>query len=285
MVAGVFERGEIPQGDWKNYPIDKIDLYFDGEQIQEPICLDYGKTSFEFQNLPSGDKLIELWLPQYAQFRLRLLELTSGATVTPHLDTRPRWLTYGSSITHSKYAESPSKTWPAIVARKHGLDLTNLGFAGNCFLQPEVAHLIAGMPAHFISMKIGINIYLMDGHHMTSSEFKQAIIKFIGIVRDGQPDTPLAVISPIHEPFETNGGDTAKFTLQGMRDVVKDTVEKIQRGGDGNIHYINGPDLMGKGTDDQYEEQYHIHPNAEGNKTLAKNFLEKVAIPLFTEAE
>ena len=293
----MFERGEFPPGDWKNYPVDKIDLYCDGEQTQEPIYLGDGKTNFEFRNLPCKDKLIELWLPQYAQFRLRLLELTSGATVTANDDTRPSWVTYGSSITHSKYAESPSKTWPAIVARNHGLNLTNLGFAGNCFLQTEVADLIARMPADFLSMKVGINILFQgddDPYCMNLEQFRHAIIEFVQMVRIGHADTPLAVISPIYLPgeFEKDSDGHWKhrnhkyqYTLTDMRNVVCEVVKGIHAKGDRNTYYIDGLALLGQESKGEYERQYHIHPNAEGNKTLAQNFLERVAIPLFTDAK
>ena len=43
-------------------------------------------------------------------------------------DARPKWVTYGSSITHCRTAESPSQTWPGVAARQSGLNLTCLGY-------------------------------------------------------------------------------------------------------------------------------------------------------------
>ena len=109
-----------------------IDLYCNHE-FMGSVDLS-GQSTFRFDNLPAGDKLIELWLPQFGEFRLRGLAMAANATLTPDEDNRPRWITYGSSITQCRTAASPSQTWPAIVARAHGLNLTCLGFGGQCHL-------------------------------------------------------------------------------------------------------------------------------------------------------
>ena len=94
----------------------QVDLYCDGEAhgSASVCCVD----RFGFEGMPAGDKLVELWLPHFAELRLRGLELDEGASVGPAEDDRPRWVTYGSSITHCRSAAGPSTTWPAIVARK-----------------------------------------------------------------------------------------------------------------------------------------------------------------------
>lgn len=97
-----------------------IDLYCDGRFFGSAGL--EGKANFRFVGLPGSRKLIELWLPQHGEFRLRGLELSDGATLENFEDNRPRWIAYGSSITHCRTAESPSQTWPAIAARRHGLN-------------------------------------------------------------------------------------------------------------------------------------------------------------------
>ena len=102
-----------------------IDLYCDGEFSGS---VEYaGQNSFRFDSLPAGEKLLELWLPQHAEFRLRGIEFSDGATISPFEDSRPKWVTYGSSITHCRTAESPSLTWPAIASRNHEHEPNLLG--------------------------------------------------------------------------------------------------------------------------------------------------------------
>jgi len=76
-------------------------------------------TSFRIDGLPGRPKWVELWLPEYREFRLRTLCLSAGATIEPHHDERRRWLVYGSSYTQSRGAASPWFAWPAVAARVH----------------------------------------------------------------------------------------------------------------------------------------------------------------------
>ena len=139
-----------------------------------------GKNNFVFQNLPSSEKLIELWLPQYTEFRLKVLHLDDSSSFTPYNDQRPKWTTYGSSITHCSGAEKPSDTWPGIVSRNHGLNLTCLGYGGNCHLEPqpnlvgssledfrvEIANTVRVLQNHGDS-----NIHYIDGLNLFGPEY------------------------------------------------------------------------------------------------------------------
>ena len=255
-----------------------IDLYCDG-QFQGSAEL-ASQESFRFQNLPSGDKLIELWLPQHGQFRLRGLELTSDAKVSPYEDPRPRWITYGSSITHCRTAESPSHTWPAIAARKHGLNLTCLGYGGNCHLEPMVARMIRDLPADFLSMKVGINIY--GSASLNVRTLIPAVIGFVHIIREKHPDTPFAIISPICSPPRESTPNAVGLTLSGMREEIAGAVEAIKDRGDRNIHYIDGLDLFGPNLAALLPDE--LHPNAEGYKIMGQNFADKVANTVFVNS-
>lgn len=236
-----------------------------------------GKDGFRFANLPPGEKLIELWLPQMGEFRLKHLELTDGATVAPFEDTRPKWITYGSSITQCRTAESPSQTWPAIVARERGLNLTNLGFGGQCHLDPMVARVIRDLPADFISICCSINIY--GGRSLSPRSFRPAIIGTVRTIREKHPATPLAVISPIISPPRETTPNAVNFTLQAMREEVADAVARLQAHGDVNVHYVNGLDLFGAELAHLLPDD--VHPNAEGYKALGRNFLDKVIPRVF----
>ena len=270
MVAGEIEPTGEPSG---------IDLYCDG-QFQGTIEL-ADQSRFQFQALPDGEKLIELWLPQYVPFRLRGLELTSGATVTPYDDPRPRWVTYGSSITHCRAAESPSQTWPAIAAREHGLNLTCLGYGGNCHLEPMLARMIRDLPADFLSLKAGINIY--GSGSLNGRTFIPAIIGFVQIIREKHPDTPFAVISPIFSSYRESTPNAVGFTLSAMREEVAEAVQIMKDRGDRNIHYIDGLKLFGADLAGLLPDE--LHPNAEGYKIMGQNFLDNVAATIFAGSQ
>mgnify|MGYP001518309414 CR=1 FL=1 len=60
---------------------------------------------------------------------------------------RHRIVVLGSSITHGASAGRPGMTWTARLAREMGLDFLNLGYSGQCKLQPEFARMLAEMEA------------------------------------------------------------------------------------------------------------------------------------------
>ena len=135
-----------------------FDITIDGDLVQtaeQPA----GTETVGFQGLPSGDKTIELWLPQrHGPVRLRSLSVDDGAVVNAVPDPRPKWVTYGSSITHCAQASSPACTWPALAARMQGLNLTCLGYGGNCHIEPMLAHVVRDREADHIALKLGINV-------------------------------------------------------------------------------------------------------------------------------
>ncbi|MGN6359128.1 MAG: GDSL-type esterase/lipase family protein [Thermomicrobiales bacterium] len=252
-----------------------LDLCCDGALL---CSLDIaGQERFAFTGLPAGDKLIELWLPQFGAFRLRSLALNAGATLAPATEQQPRWLTYGSSITQCRAAASPARTWPAIVARTRGYDLTCLGYGGQCHLDPLIAKLIRDRPADYLSLCVGINIYGSGSFNARS--FGPAIIGFVQTIREGHPETPLVVQSPIFSPPRETTPNAAGFTLQAMREEVAAAVAALQAAGDQHVYYVDGLTILG--ADQAHRLPDDLHPDAEGYALMAGNFLREVAQKYF----
>jgi lysophospholipase L1-like esterase len=258
-----------------------VDLFIDGV-FHGSVPVD-SQGRFTFDHLPAREKTLQVWLPQSSIAKLCEWTLDDGATLTrADSDIRPRWITYGSSITHCKDAASPSQTWPAIVAREHNLNLTCLGYGGNCHLDPLIALLIRDMPADFISICAGVNI--QGGSSLSKRTFSSMLAGFIRIIRDKHTHTPLVVISPIFcvkNDRETTP-NAVGMTMQTMRSEAQRTVQALQSCGDRHIHYVSGLDLF-----NQDLAQYlpdGLHPNAEGYRLLARNFLKHAAEPYFVKA-
>ena len=115
---------------------------------------------------------------------------------------------HGSSISHGSNAASPTGTWPAQAALRAGVDLVNLGLGGSALLDPFVARTIRDTAADLISVKIGINLVNVDLMRMRA--FTPAVHGFLDTIRDGHPDTPLLVVSPLFCPIhETTPGPGA----------------------------------------------------------------------------
>jgi len=247
-----------------------LDICCNGKVVAS-IPLD-GKDRFRCGGLPKGKKLFELWLPQVGQFRLQSLELPAGAVIETFEETGPKWITYGSSITHCGGAASPTQTWPAIVARARGLNLTCLGFGGQCHLDTMIAMLIRDLPADVISMCVGINI--QGGSSLGPRAFSTGIIGFVKIIREKHPDIPIVVMSPILSPPRETTPNAVGFTLVMMRDEVQNAVAALRDLGDRNLHYVNGLDVFGPEWLPLLPDE--LHPDAEGYRQMGRNFLSKV---------
>ncbi|WP_231911051.1 MULTISPECIES: SGNH/GDSL hydrolase family protein [Streptomyces] len=152
-------------------------------------------------------KDVELWLPQ--QTPTELVELRADGDVLPPMpDGKRRWVHHGSSIGHGIEADGPTDTWPVVAAALGGVEVVNLSQAGNALLDPYVARTIRDMPADLISLKVGIIIVSLAAFRLRT--FGPAVHGFLDTIRDGHPDTPLLLASPVSCPaLEDTPGPTA----------------------------------------------------------------------------
>jgi lysophospholipase L1-like esterase len=227
-------------------------------------------TTFRFENLGNKSKNIELWLPQFGEFRLGELTIDGGAKLSASAPSdEPKWITYGSSITHCRAADSPTQTWPAIVARTRGYDLTCLGYGGQCHLDPMVARTIRDREADVISLCIGINIY--GGSSLNERTFGPGILGFVQIIREKHPIIPIALMSPIYFHKSEDIPNEVGFTLIRMREIIAESVEILRANGDENITYINGLDIFDSDNAPRLPDD--LHPDNEGYAIMAQNIL------------
>ncbi|MFF7361330.1 GDSL-type esterase/lipase family protein [Streptomyces sp. NPDC008125] len=251
-------------------------------------------ATIRFDDLPEGDKDIEIWLPHNET--TELIALRTDAPVEPAPDRgRPVWLHHGSSISHGSDAASPSAIWPALAARLGGAELTNLGLAGSALLDPFTARALRDTPADLISLKIGINLVNTDAMRLRA--FTPAVHGFLDTIREGHPTTPLLLISPILCPIHEdtpgpsapdlsqlstgrlrfvamgNAAETAagKLTLNVVREELARIVEQ-RSADDPHLHHLDGRALYGSADVDGLPLPDQLHPDAATHRLMGERF-------------
>ncbi|MER7247187.1 GDSL-type esterase/lipase family protein [Kribbella sp. NPDC000426] len=254
--------------------------------------------------LPAAAKTVEIWLPH--DETTELVALRTDAPVEPVPAAGRVWLHHGSSISHGSNATHPTGTWPALAAAQAGVELVNLGFGGSAFLQPFIARTIRDTPADLISVKLGINIVNTDGLRLRS--FTPAVHGFLDTIRDGHPDTPLLVVSPILCPIHEDtpgptGWDLSALATGELRFVATGNPKEIPAGkltlsviraelarivaqraaSDPNLHYLDGRTLYGEADNAAHPLADDLHPGAETHESMAARFTEHVFKDMFSD--
>ncbi len=246
-----------------------FDLTVDGD-IKSMMQVPVADEEFCFDEIAPGMKTVEIWFPVWFAVIVRHIIVNDGATVEPVEDTRPKWVTYGSSITHAVRSHSPAQTWSAVVARKHKLNLMQLGYGGQCHMDPVVAIMIRDLPADLITLKMGIN---MIGGSIGIRTYAPAVVGMVQIIREKHPDTPIALISPIISPAnEETISHSSGIMLPQMRTEMERVANIMCEMGDTNLRYFNGADLFGAEQADEHNMPDGLHPYPDGNILMGERF-------------
>ena len=244
-----------------------------------------------FTGLPAGEKTVELWLPHNES--VELVALRADASVRPTPDDRPVWVHHGSSISQGSNAATPAGTWPAVAARLGGVDLRNLGLGGSALVDQATARVVRDARADLISVALGINVVNLDG--MRRRTFEAAVHGFLDTVRDGHPDTPLVLPTPIfcgiHEDTPGPGAfdvaalaaGRAQFVATGGSDlsngrltlrVVRDALAAVagRRSDDPHLHLVDGLSLYGAADAEIHPLPDALHPDAATHRLIGERF-------------
>jgi len=234
---------------------------------------------------------VELWLPHRCPVGVEHLAIVDGAVIERWSPARPVWIAHGSSITQSRFSDRPSSSWTSQVARSLGLDVFNLGFAGECHLDPIVARMIASMPADLISICAGINPYTSIS--MSERVYRSNLAGFVKIVRDGHPTTPILLSSPIASPKRETAPNHPRLpppfvrrllasqaarlptgtvgpTLAELRRATTEVGSALVAAGDANLCVVDGLALLSAGDAEHLVDG--LHPDQNGEDLIAGRY-------------
>lgn len=292
-------------------PRGSIDLVIGGEILASDrlgggdlveVDLQTGETAFHpgdahtatFDGLPGGEKIVELWLPHNET--VDLIELRADEPVQPVTTGRRLWVHHGSSISHGSNAATPARVWPAVAARRAGVDLRNLGLGGSAMVDQFTARVIRDSPADLISVKLGINVVNLDGMRLRT--FVPAVHGFLDTIRDAHPRTPIMLISPIfcgiHEDTPGPGAvDPASLGTENVRfiatgrpgdrelgrlslTVIREALASLteRRADDPHLRYLDGTRLYGEKDAAEHPLPDALHPDTATHELIGERFAE-----------
>lgn len=184
-----------------------------------------------------------------------------GGTIEP-APAQVRWIAYGDSIAEGWVATTPALAWPAIAGRTHGLDVCNLGYAGSARGEIVSAEHIAGLPAAVVSITHGTNCWTRTPH--STAMVREGTRAFLDIVRQGHPETPIVVASPVLRPDAEATPNRLGATLVDLRNAIEGVVRERIDAGDTRIELVEGRPLLDAG-----HLPDGIHPGDVGHAVLA----------------
>ncbi len=209
-----------------------------------------------FSGIPSGNREFLLYLPLYNGVKQVELGVPSGnsfakAPAYPKARAKPL-VFYGTSITHGACASRPGMCHPAILGRRLGHPVVNLGFSGNGKMELEVGKFIA---------EIDAAVYILDClPNITASDVTTRTIPLVNYLREKRPNTPILLVE------DRNYADSWLIASKRNRNetsqaALKAEYKKLKVRGVKHLYYLEGDKLLGEDTEGTVDSS---HPNDLG---------------------
>jgi lysophospholipase L1-like esterase len=256
-------RVRVGAATWRPAPNSPEAFVVHGPGWSYRVPLDRGAdlVRIDLADRPAGQP-VRVYLPETVE--LQLLGLTAvGGEVVP-APRGPAWVVYGDSITQGWSVTEPGRAWPSLVADALGLDLVNLGFAGAARGELPAADVVAGSQAAAVALAWGTNCYSTvpsDATHIA-----ETMRLFLAAVRQGLPDVPVVVVSPIVRPDAELTPNRFGATHAQLRAAIESAVLDFAAArGDGRLALVPGRELVPAAdlADDR------VHPLDAGHARLA----------------
>jgi len=221
---------------------------------EEKAELGEGRVRLALGGWP-GDETAIVYLPEGMKPTIKSLSGVGGRVEPAPADQR-RWIAYGDSVAEGWVASGPAYAWPAVAGRRHGLDVVNMGYAGAARGEVASAEQIANLDADVISITHGTNCWTRTPHSVDM--MRAGVGAFLDVVREGHPETPIVVVSPVLRPDAEETPNRLGASLRDLRGAMEEAAAErdvvLIPGGD-----LIGADNLGDG----------IHPDDEGHRILA----------------
>ena len=252
-----------------------IDLYADGLYVSTAVADKeatpgkvYEHVYFELRERPRAMRDIVLYLPLYKPAKVISVGVDKEAKQERAKDfaiAKPV-VFYGTSITQGGCASRSGMSYQAILGRKLNLDFVNLGFSGNGKGEAEVANAVAAIDASAFVLDFAQN-------NPTVESLREVYKPFVEAIRAKHPATPIIAITPIYAAAEDWNAEALAKKI-GMRELIRKVMADRIAAGDGNLHLVEGTDLLGRAQGDGLVDG--VHPNDLGFQWMADGLVARL---------
>ena len=204
-------------------------------------------------SLPRENRQFTAYLPLYNGTQSLKFGVPKAASFQPVAPRREKPIVfYGTSITHGACASRPGMPHPAILGRRLGHPVINLGFSGNGKMEAEVGSFLC---------ELDPLIYVIDClPNMRGPEVTDRAEKLVMQLRKARPETPILLVEDrtyAHAPFVPS----LQIRHQESRSALRIAYESLLSKGHQKIGYLEGEKLLGSDRDDTTDGS---HPNDLG---------------------
>ncbi len=261
--------------------VSRPDLYRRNQEGEWQWCrgnFSEGLIKFEaLAPLPTGRPVeYQLLLPTYVTTTSLEIGIVSGRKLTAiPRDPTPPIVIWGTSIVQGACATRAGTSWTTQAHFNLDLPVVNLGFSGNCRLEPELAREFAKIPASAFVIDP-----LQNNENRTSEQIRELLGQCIDHFRKAAPDTPLLLIE--HAGWGNSLAQASKDAkAKELNATMRKLVTQLQQAGDTKLHLLTREEIdLNK---DAFATVDGIHPNDLGMKrqsdAVCTKLREILAIP------
>jgi lysophospholipase L1-like esterase len=216
-----------------------------------------------FADRDRGSKNITIYLPNTSEVRVLAVAVDAGVKPGPPPPfARPEPLIcYGSSVLQGTGSAHPSKTYPAVLARRLNLDFINLGFGGAGKAEPVVVELVNRPQA------CG---FLFDLGKSYGAQPQEPYTRMLAEIRAKHPTVPVFCVTPIYSTKEATEQEYLERS-ENLRTLMRGAALARQQSGDRNTWVVEGLELFGAPDKDLFNDP--LHPNDDGNERMGERLV------------
>ena len=217
-----------------------------------------GKSITLVKDMDGSMKECMLHLPMYSEMASVKIGVDAEAEIEAMASPfRHKVAIYGSSYTQGACISRPGMSYPMQFVRNTGIQLLNLGFGGNCKMQPQFASVLEDADVDAIIFDCFSN--------PNAALIEERTLPFVERMVKAHPDIPLIFIATVYRENRNFSLRNEKYEQDKMDMAAKMMAEAVKKYD--NVYFVQPDTLTGN---DHETSVDGVHPSDMGYARWAK---------------